>query len=178
MTWHIVTLLVLAGVLVWAVERYHQRRQRHTEEGQWEELGFRKVKAMAHHIVWVCPFCGVPLYTRKLVRLHQDPVTSACAAHMLTAYEEEPVPLEPRWEAHQVVEAGGVDTMTEDNQGGWDMSWGFKRSRGVGFGAPMSGRVSGRWWREVRNQHARTGFGARRPPTVRGPWSVKSPKKW
>jgi hypothetical protein len=57
------------------------------------------------------------------------------------------------------------------------MSFGIRREPGSGAGAPMSGRTNGKWWRDTRNEHARSkGWGRTRPKGSSGR-DPRGPKK-
>jgi len=112
--WHVISLAVFAGLVLFAIDRWFSYRKRQLQQAELIHHEFwRKIKT-ATGWEWECPACAVRFKTWGQVQVHSDPDTCACAAFRAAQYgpeEGDPAPM--------LVEVLGsraqLDTFTEES---------------------------------------------------------------
>jgi len=122
-TWHIISLAVFAGLVMFAIDRWWSYRKRQLQQAELIHHEYwRKIKTATSR-EWECPACAVRFKTWDQVRTHSDPAWCACAAFREAQYGS-PEPSQAPLLVEVTDSRATLDTFTEEPEepegGDWD----------------------------------------------------------
>ena len=81
----VASLIVMAGIILYALRAYHQRELARIETAELELEDFLKIELAAITFFWQCPHCGMPAMTAEALLVHRTLDSSACAEKVARA---------------------------------------------------------------------------------------------
>jgi hypothetical protein len=87
--YRVLALLVVGGIVFYAIRAYHQRELARIETAELELDEFVKIALGGITFAWQCPHCGTPLLTAEALMVHRAIDSSACARTVEQAQAEQ-----------------------------------------------------------------------------------------